>query len=258
MMKRGHNGAQYVTLAAAAAILILGFFIATHHVEATCIPSAGCEHALAYYKVQSADSIDTLNLRFQTTLSTLQSYNKNLATNITAGQKLFIPFQCMSCSNGQLQHVFQYSVVTGDTIAGIADTSYESLTTVAAISSATTGLENSNTIYPNQVLSIPVNCSCGDPSVSLDYGLFTTYVVQSGDQLASLATNFSVSSDYISKYNSNVQVLQPNQIIYIPTRSTTFKILSPNHVCCKLYGFFFFSFSWSIKCCSSPTKGTSL
>ena len=110
---------------------------------------------------------------------------------------------------------------------------------MAAISSATTGLENSNNIYPNQVLSIPVNCSCGDPSVSLDYGLFTTYVVQSGDQLASLATNFSVSSDYISKYNSNVQVLQPNQIIYIPTRSMTFEILSSNHVCCKLYKFLF-------------------
>lgn len=114
MMKRGHKGAQYVTLAAAAAILILGFFDATHHVEATCIPSAGCEHALAYYKVQTADTIDSLNLRFQTTLSTLQSYNKNLATNITAGQKLYIPFQCMYCSNGQLQHLFQYSVSVGE------------------------------------------------------------------------------------------------------------------------------------------------
>lgn len=113
MMKRGHNGAQYVTLAAAAAIQILGLFIATHHVEATCIPSTGCEHALAYYTVQSTDTVDVLNLHFQSTLSTLQSYNKNLSTNITAGQKLFIPFRC-TCTNGQLQHLFQYSVSVGE------------------------------------------------------------------------------------------------------------------------------------------------
>lgn len=113
MMKWGHTGAQYFALAAEA-ILIWGFVITTHHVEATCIPSTGCEHALAYYQVQSTDTVDSLNLHFQTTLSTLQSYNKNLSTNITAGQKLLVPFQCMYCSNGQLQHLFQYSVSVGE------------------------------------------------------------------------------------------------------------------------------------------------
>lgn len=108
-------------------------------------------------------------------------------------------------------------VASGDTLELIVGGNYQNLTTVAEVSNSS-NLDSANRIFPGNTLSIPVRCFCGDPSVNRRYGLFTTYVVQPTDQLTGVAANFSVPADFLSSYNSDVQVLTPNSIIFIPSR----------------------------------------
>lgn len=107
-----------------------------------------------------------------------------------------------------------------DNVAAIVDLYYHNLTTVNDVVAAS-GLDPSSPlIYAGNILNIPVKCYCGDPSVSPAYGLFATYVVQPTDQLTTLASNFSVSTDTISEFNSGVNSsrIVPYSTIFIPTR----------------------------------------
>jgi len=108
-------------------------------------------------------------------------------------------------------------VQSGDTLESIVSGYYENLTTVAAVTNSS-NLDSSEIIFPGNALSIPVSCFCGDPSVNPAYGLFTTYVVQATDQLTGVATAFGVPADDISRFNSDVTVLTPNTIIFIPSK----------------------------------------
>lgn len=186
-------------------------------VRADCVPVTGC-NALAYYRVQTGDTIQALTSKFQINSDSLQTYNKNVTdiNVILAGTNLYLPFQC-SCLNGQLIHNFMYVVQADDTIQTVADEDYQKLTTVADIANSS-NLRDSNIIQAGNTLSIPVKCFCGDPSVSRDYGLFTTYVVQATDQLTGVAASFVVSADVLSRFNSDANVLTPDSVIFIPTR----------------------------------------
>lgn len=104
----------------------------------------------------------------------------------------------------------------GDIVNG----TYEKLSTESAVAAAS-NVANVNLINVGDTLNIPVKCYCGDPSVNSSYGLFTTYVVHSGDQLSALASNFSVDADLITKYNPSISTLQADQIIFIPARGMT-------------------------------------
>ncbi len=77
-------------------------------------------------------------------------------------------------------------------------------------------------------MAIPVNCSCGNPTVSLEFGLFVTYVVGSGtaDNLTSVAAKFNLTADLVRKYNPGVSWDNPQQnaqqIAFIPVTGTVF------------------------------------
>ena len=79
-------------------------------VRADCIPVTGCT-ALAYYRVQTGDTIQQLTSRFQINSASVLAYNKNVTdlNVILAGTDLYLPFQC-ACMNGQLIHLFAYTV----------------------------------------------------------------------------------------------------------------------------------------------------
>jgi len=116
-------------------------------------------------------------------------------------------------------------VLSGDSVDLIVSVKYQNLTTTAAVINSS-HLDSSGGIDPGDTLSIPVSCFCGDPSVSRTYGLFTTYVVRANDSLTGVATAFSVPADFISRFNSDVQVLTPNSIIFIPSRGMSQHIVS--------------------------------
>lgn len=71
-----------------------------------------------------------------------------------------------------------------------------------------------------EYLTIPINCSCGDPLVSTQYGLFLTYVVASGTggNLTGLASQYNISADLLKQFNPHVQWdnSQAQQIAFIP------------------------------------------
>ncbi|XP_024388364.1 chitin elicitor receptor kinase 1 [Physcomitrium patens] len=187
-------------------------------VDADCIPPNGCK-ALAYYRLKQGDDLEKLQGRFQTNNSEVLAYNPQLvdANSIQAGTNIYLPFDCL-CLNGELVHRFSYTVTTNDTAEKVVDVTYQKLTTVGAVRSASNSGDLSS-IYSGQSLTIPVRCYCGDPNVDPKYGLFSTYVVQADDQLTSLSTNFSVDADVISKFNSDTRNLSPDSIIFIPSKA---------------------------------------
>lgn len=50
-------------------------------------------------------------------------------------------------------------------------------------------------------LNVTVNCSCGDKTVSPDYGLFVTYPLRIGESLESVAAANNLSVDLVRRYN---------------------------------------------------------
>ncbi len=100
-----------------------------------------------------------------------------------------------------------YRVQRGDNLATIAarfGVSVGQLGRANAVS-------NRNLIYPGQVLAIPAGGSSGVQQVS--------YRVRRGDNLASIASRFGVSSSQIARANSlsNRNLIHPGQVLTIPT-----------------------------------------
>ncbi|CAK9221795.1 unnamed protein product [Sphagnum troendelagicum] len=191
-------------------------------VESTCVPPTGCTAAL-YYILQQGDSLVNISNNFQTNNSIIQTYNPNI-TNVNyieAGNPIYIPFTC-SCTNDQLLNQFFYSVQHGDTLSGIANGTYEGFTQYDWIAAAS-GVSNPNSIQPGNLLKIPVNCTCGNPSVSTKYGFFATYVVQHGDTESSIASKFNITESLLQQYNPGVNLLSLNtsSILFVPAKGTS-------------------------------------
>lgn len=74
-------------------------------------------------------------------------------------------------------------------------------------------------------MKIPVQCFCGDPRVSLGYGLFLTYVVAActAGNVSGLASNFNTSEALLRVYNPLVvwNNSQPEQYAFIPVADET-------------------------------------
>ncbi|CAN5954032.1 unnamed protein product, partial [Sphagnum jensenii] len=210
-------------------VIMSGFFIAyTRGVGALCLPSTGCTTALAYYTTKEGDTLDIVGNYFQVSTQAIMNANSNI-TNVDivfAVESIYIPFAC-KCINGQLGQNFAYKVTGNDTLNSISTQTYKGLTQPGWIASQS-GLANPNFIDEGDFLVIPVNCSCGNPTVSLEFGLFVTYVVGSGtaDNLTSVAAKFNLSPDLVRKYNPGVSWDNPQQnaqqIAFIPVTGTVF------------------------------------
>ncbi|KAH9549582.1 hypothetical protein CY35_10G027700 [Sphagnum magellanicum] len=204
-------------------VIMSGFFIAyTRGVGALCLPSTGCTTALAYYTLKEGDTLDIVGNYFQVSAQAIMNANSNITNvdTVFADESIYIPFACL-CINGQLGQNFAYKVTGNDTLNSISSQTYEGLTQPAWIASQS-GLANPNFINEGALLAIPVNCSCGNPTVSLEFGLFVTYVVGSGtaDNLTSVAAKFNLTADLVRKYNPGVSWDNPQQnaqqIAFIP------------------------------------------
>ncbi|KAH9318887.1 hypothetical protein KI387_020656, partial [Taxus chinensis] len=67
-------------------------------------------------------------------------------------------------------------------------------------------------------VNVSVNCSCGDASVSNDYGLFLTYPLRDADNLSSLAQLSNTTPALLTEYNPNLNFNQGQGIAFIPFR----------------------------------------
>ncbi|TYI55898.1 hypothetical protein E1A91_D11G172100v1 [Gossypium mustelinum] len=204
------------------------FFILTFSISVESRCTRSCT-ALASYYVPPNSNLTFISELFNSTLvpsSTLNfdsilSYNKQVANkdSVESGTRLNVPFPC-DCINGSLPaHEFSYRVRSHDTYDKIATEYYSNLTTV-------NWLQPFNTYPPTNIpdtgtVRVVVNCSCGDATISKDYGLFVTYPLRPGENLSYVLTQANLSSDLsglVQRYNPGVNFSSGAGLVFIPGR----------------------------------------
>ncbi|XVF71856.1 hypothetical protein PTKIN_Ptkin12aG0073000 [Pterospermum kingtungense] len=207
--------------------LLLFTWIFSISVESSC--SRGCDLALASYYVWLGTNLTFISEVLQsnivpystTNFDTILEYNKQVPNkdSVQAFSRLNIPFPC-DCINGEfLGHAFNYSLRPSDTYDKIAQEYYANLTTVD-------WLQRFNTYPPTNIpdtgtLSVVVNCSCGNASISKDYGLFITYPLRPNETLDTVLTQTNLSSDFsglVQSYNPGANFSSGTGLVYIPGR----------------------------------------
>lgn len=178
--------------------------------------------ALGSYYISRGQTLTVISRYLNASFSDILSYNTQVPNkdSILADTRINIPFSCDCIQNGEfLAHVFQYTAQTGDTYTKIANTDYANLTTVASLQSfnsyKASGIQSGNTI------NVTVNCSCGNSSVSNDYGLFITYPLRPEDTLSSVAKYGNISTQLLQSYNPGANFSNGTGLVYIPTKDTS-------------------------------------
>ncbi|XP_024375989.1 chitin elicitor receptor kinase 1-like [Physcomitrium patens] len=187
---------------------------------AVCLPETGCDTACAFYIIQYTETMDSIGHKFRTSETQILAVNPSIVeTNyIVTGNPLYVPFRC-DCVNDQMLHKFPYQVTDDGSVVNITSNAFQNLTQPDWVASWNT-LADKNTVKAGTYLDIPVNCSCGNPSVSSDYGLFLTYpvVTGTGSNLSGIASDFNTSVDLVKRFNPGIvwDNAQPTQYAFIP------------------------------------------
>ncbi len=200
------------------------------------------------YRVQNGDSLIGLANRFNLSVSELAKANK-LATDaeLLRGQTLNVPNGASSSNNStpasnnsssvksSTSFDDRYKVVSGDSLIGLANRFGVSVSELASANDLATNAE----LRIGQVLNVPKRTEATSTSSSSTQntvssrsanttGRLSTYKVQSGDGLISLANRFGMSVETLAKANNlatNAQLLK-GQTLTIPATTTTYKVQS--------------------------------
>jgi len=158
------------------------------------------------YTVQPGDTLSAIAYRYGTTVWAIMHANNLSSSYIYAGQTLYIP---ASSPAPPYPSAFYYTVRWGDTLSAIA---YRFGTTVEAIMQAN-HLYHPWLIYAGQSILIPT----GGQISELPHPPATTYTVQPGDTLASIAYRFHTSVWAIVQANQlpNPSLIYPGQQLII-------------------------------------------
>ncbi|KAL6661891.1 hypothetical protein ACP70R_001275 [Stipagrostis hirtigluma subsp. patula] len=188
----------------------------------------GCDLALgSYYIPPNANLTYIADLFGISDYHTLTPYNPAYPNpdSIPQGGRVNVYFPCRCLSlprppfSSYLAGSFPHKVASKETYTTIAGY-FNNLTTEAWLA-ATNSYPTTN-IPDTGTVNVTVNCSCGDPAVSQDYGLFLTYPLRDAETLASVATNNGFSSpsqlDLIKKYNPGMDGVTGRGIVYIPVK----------------------------------------
>lgn len=110
--------------------------------------------------------------------------------------------------------VMYYTVQEGDTLSGIASRYGVSTEELESIN----GIINANLIYPGEVLKIYPNEN-RDERNNIGQKFYSTYIVQRGDSLSSIASKFNTTAGKLAQLNdiSNANLIYPGEILKIPT-----------------------------------------
>ncbi|XP_030929477.1 lysM domain receptor-like kinase 3 isoform X2 [Quercus lobata] len=215
-------------------LLLVLFSVFSSIAESAC--SKGCDLALASYYVWNGSNLTFISQMLQSDLNiipnTIVSYNKLTVASqdsVKDDIRVNVPFPC-DCIDGEfLGHVFDYSVHSGDTYLTVAQKYYANLTTYQL-------LQKYNSYDPNNIpdtnakLNVTVTCSCGDSSVSKDYGLFITYPLRPEDSVESIASTTNLSVALLQSYNPGVNFSNGSGVVYIPGKdqNNTYPAMPPS------------------------------
>ncbi|KAJ6941209.1 hypothetical protein NC651_007104 [Populus alba x Populus x berolinensis] len=193
-----------------------------YSIDSKC--SKGCDLALASYYVWQGATLSFIAEVMQSSIlkptdfDTILRYNPQVPSkdNLSPLIRISIPFPC-DCINGEfLGHFFTYIVRANDTYGKVADPYYANLTTTPSLMNFNSYPERD--IPVNGLLNVSVDCSCGDSSVSKDYGLFMTYPLRPEDTLASIANQTNLTQSLLQRYNVGFDFNQGSGVVYIPAK----------------------------------------
>lgn len=162
--------------------------------------------AAGTYTVQPGDTLSAIAARYGTTYQNLAAINGIANPNlISVGQVLQLngsapaaPTPAPAAPAGNT-----YTVVSGDTLSGIAQRYGTNYQTLAALN----GIANPNVISVGQVLRLP---GAAAPAAE-------TYTVKSGDTLGGIASKFGTSWQRLQQLNgiADANRIYPNQVLRI-------------------------------------------
>uniref|UniRef100_F6H7G0 non-specific serine/threonine protein kinase n=1 Tax=Vitis vinifera TaxID=29760 RepID=F6H7G0_VITVI len=182
--------------------------------ESKC--SRTCDLALASYNLWKGVDLNFIATTFSRDVSEIQSFNPQI-TNIDliiAGERVNVPFSCGCIDREFLGTTFVYSAKQNDTYSIIAEKYFANLTTVE-------WLQRFNTYAPTNIpidapINVTVNCSCGNSSVSKDYGLFVTYPLEPGENLSTIANQSGLPPQLLQDYNPDSDFSRGSGLVFIP------------------------------------------
>lgn len=190
--------------------------------------SAGCDLALASFYVTPNQNVTNMADLFgigAANYRSLAPYNPNIPNLdfINVGGRVNVYFTCgcrsLPGSPGAtyLAGAFPFQMSRGQIYTSVA-ANYSNLTTAEWLQA--TNSYPANNIPDTAVINATVNCSCGDASISPDYGLFLTYPLRAEDTLASVAATYGLSSqlDVVRRYNPGMESATGSGIVYIPVK----------------------------------------
>ncbi|KAG0489921.1 hypothetical protein HPP92_006784 [Vanilla planifolia] len=189
--------------------------------ESAC--SRGCDLALGSYYVSPALNLHFISKLFEISDDAMLPFNPEIINkdSIRSDTRLNVPFSC-DCINGDfLGRIFTYMTAASDNYERIASGRYANLTTLDLLSGVNSFPP---TTIPNRTkVDVPVNCFCGDKSVSMEYGLFVTYPLRAEDSLKSLAKGYGFlgQEDLLQRYNPGKNFSAGVGIVFIPTKDST-------------------------------------
>ncbi|KAL7617364.1 hypothetical protein Lser_V15G04609 [Lactuca serriola] len=199
-----------------AKVQFLVLFLIANRIESRCKNEC---LALASYRMWVRSNITFVSQIFSIKIPQIQSYNPQITNpdTVAEGSRVNVPFSCSCEDRGFLSHRFVYNVSPENTYSWIAETGFSNLTTVSMLRNYNT--YNELSIPLGSEVNVVVNCSCGDKSVSKDYGLFITYPIQSGESLSSIANESGINENLLRDYNPRSS-FSSGDLVFIPGRES--------------------------------------
>ena len=169
------------------------------------------------YTVEAGDSLYEIAKKYDTTADLIKEYNGLESNDLSIGQELRIPCYIEDNDNSDLTKYVNYTVEAGDNLYDIAE---KFGTTVDKIKKDNDLKSNTLTVGTVLIIDDKKKISSIEECYGLDFDvpLSSTYVVQSGDSLYSIAKKFGTTADKIKQLNNlNNNILSVGQEIVIPS-----------------------------------------
>ncbi|XP_026408313.1 lysM domain receptor-like kinase 3 isoform X3 [Papaver somniferum] len=198
--------------------IVILFFLC-FRVKAKCSP--GCDLAMASYFLVEGSNLTYISDIFGKNIPEILAYDPDVKdqNTIQFGTRVNVPFSCDCLNDDFLGHTFDYTTQTGDTYKIIAQKIFAELTTADWIQRI--NHLNPNLVLPYTSINVTVNCSCGDESVSKDYGLFMTYPLHPEDNLSFVASESGVPKKLLQMYNPGMDFSQGSGLVFVPAKDQT-------------------------------------
>ena len=167
--------------------------------------------AVFYYTVERGDSLWSIARRFGVTVQEIRDANDLVSDTLSVGQSLIIPGlsadEDLEDDNNNETTPSTYTVQSGDSLWSIANKFGVTVNDLKDANSLT-----SNLLSIGQVLIIPSSSTNNPTNPS-----YTTYTVQRGDSLWSIANRFRITVDAIKTLNNlTSNLLSVGQVLQIP------------------------------------------